>query len=456
MPDKTEDDHKKVVSLENKRRQKPQSGSRVKLKINDLAAATSTVMSRRPSPWPSFPDKFHVVADDSGERLAFVEQRGTVKRISDQGLDSAIVKYWDTVLPRSVDIGPQLMTSVHEARKKFISAADPLDMSQIKPVAFKSDPSLTFHRLAFNPTWDAGTDLARAFPLTYELLTRTSNADALAVWIGSLFDPNSNRHQYAWLTGSGGDGKGTLIRMLARVFGPSFSSEQPPAQHDRFWTSGLIGKRLVVFPDMNDSKFVTTGLFKSLSGGDKVRVEFKRGATVAIDLPAKYLFSSNKRPSVTDNPADMRRIIYCYVRPVVKRYTDGDYEYDMARELPHFISFCVHRYELHRASTSLGADVITTDTAEVEEIARHNTAEWDNIIDTHFAKTGQPDSVLTARRMEEILKHYYPHSKFERDALRTYICEASHVGKSERVRIKGERVRVYPGIYAKARHPNSG
>jgi phage/plasmid-associated DNA primase len=142
-----------------------------------------------------------------------------------------------------------------------------------------------------------------------------SNRDAFKAFLGSLLFENAKQHQYLWCHGLGSDGKGAINRFLKQVFGRSYRSKQPPAPGDKFWTHGLLGSRLVVFPDCNAQTFTSSGLFKSLSGGDPVDVEAKGLMSFTAVLDCKFIFLSNEKPVISSERADMRRIIYCEFEP---------------------------------------------------------------------------------------------------------------------------------------------
>lgn len=444
MTELVDDGKDKVVNFREERKKRAAS---IKIKVPDLAFQTAEVMKNGITAWPPFRHKFHILADEHGERIILREDHGVVSRVSTQHVDAAILQYWNDVLSPILDIGSQYMRTVSEARNYWLHSAVPLSPHAIKPVAFKSEKSLTYHRIWFDPQWSEAWTFEQQCPLFAEMMSRTTNYEALIAWIGSLFDPHSTRQQYVWLVGSGGAGKSTLIRRLATLFGPSMATEYPPNSGDRFWTSGLIGKRLVIFPDMDSARFVTTGLFKALTGDDKVRIEFKGGAIINLTLPAKYLFSSNEEPGVTDNEADMRRIILCNMKPA-ERLQEGSYELNLQAEVERFISYCCFVYNAQGHKRAIPCDMV-----QVRKIARQNTAEFDTIIDTHFSLSGDDDSILTAERMEGILLHYYRHNKRERDALRKHIRAWAGIDGSERIRVKGRLTRVYPGIYLKSRDP---
>lgn len=182
-------------------------------------------------------------------------------------------------------------------------------------------------------------------PLWDEMMSRVTNADALMAWIGSLFAEESHRQQYVWLHGQGNDGKGSLARFLKRALGHVYTSQEPPSLNDRFWTWSIKDARLVVFEDCNNTSFVTTGLFKSLTGGDWVRAEIKGGKVLSIQPKAKYLFLSNEKPDLSSERADTRRIIYCTINKF-HGLEDTEYEKNLWDEGGSFLYKCMKIYDL--------------------------------------------------------------------------------------------------------------
>lgn len=418
-----------------------------------LAKCVALAMNGKPAQdWPQFDQgRFVTVADLKGEKIIFqVDSNKVLRQVGKAAVDQAILLYLQNTLPFKgkwkLEKAPTT-TDIGECRKWWLTFTKPIDQKSIKPVAFASEKGYAYHRLAFDQKWLDEWTLEERCPLFSELMDRTTNAEALMAWIGSLFDPKSPRQQYIWLTGRGGDGKGTLIRRLAKLMGPSFASEQTPGRSDRFWTCGLIGKRLVVFGDMDSAEFVTTGLFKGLTGEDQVRVEFKGGSTMSLVLPLKFLFSSNKVPTISLTPADQRRIILCEIAAPTELYK-GDYEQALEKEMPDFISWCINRYDPYR-----GRPQIECDTQGALNVARQTTAEWDTIIEHHFSDTGDNESLVLSEDVENLLRYYYKGNKRDRDAMRSYLKEQCGIsGRLPRIRPRpgAKQVRYYPGLFKKA------
>lgn len=186
--------------------------------------------------------------------------------------------------------------------------------------AWKSASCFSFHKLP----WDS--DETGETPAWDEIFSRTTNAAALRAWIGSLFDPASDRQQYVWLHGQGQNSKGTMLRFFEQIFGNAFASRFVPSKDSPFWTYGLLGKRLVAFPDTNHADWVKTGLFKSLTGDDPVEVEKKKEMPFTARLECKFIFASQEKPRLSSEFADMRRVILCEMGavdgPADPRYGD--------------------------------------------------------------------------------------------------------------------------------------
>jgi hypothetical protein len=216
-------------------------------------------------------------------------------------------------------------------------------------------------------------------PIWDELLGRITNAEAFRIWIGSVLAEDSDMQQYVWLYGQGGEGKGAISRFLARALGHTHSSQQPPNLGDRFWTWGIRNSRLVVFADCNNTKFVTSGLFKSLSGADPVRIEIKGGAISHQLIKAKYLFLSNEKPDLSSETADKRRIIYCTAQPFYGKI-DPCYQKKLWEEGGYFLSKCL---EMYREKCPNG-EQINADSCDIDDVISTNEEIFASFLESNF------------------------------------------------------------------------
>lgn len=259
-------------------------------------------------------------------------------------------------------------------------------------------------------------------PLFDEMMSRFTNSDALMAFIGSLFFPDSNMQQYVWMYGQGNDGKGTLSRFLARALGHLYTSQQTPSVTDRFWTYGIKDARLVVFPDTNNTSFVTSGLFKALTGGDWVRVEIKGGKVFCIQPMAKFMFLSNEQPDLSSEKADQRRIIYCHCQSFEAEH-DSTYEARLWLEGGYFLSKCVEAYK----AACPNHEQIIADREQIVEITATNEEPFSAFLSNEFNVS--PSMRCKPAVMQGLLEKYFKSRKEQKDC-RAWLERMGYVKKA--------------------------
>jgi phage/plasmid-associated DNA primase len=266
------------------------------------------------------------------------------------------------------------------------------------------------------------------------MMSRTTNASALMQWIGSIFDPDADLQQYVWLYGGGQNGKSALGRFLSQVLGGGARSVQPPGLNDKFWTINLIGKRLVIYADCNNAKFVTCGLFKSMTGGDPVPAEIKLGATLQVVLKAKHLFFSNKKPGISASMADQRRIILCEMSPIVGE-PDPFYEDRLWAEAPTFLGECINQY----LDQSGPKRRIKTEDQAAKDLAFDHEEMFESIFHQCFAE--EPGETLVASKFINSLINFGIRDPERQRLFREY-CETNH----GLVRVRTKKGNIYHNI----------
>lgn len=275
-------------------------------------------------------------------------------------------------------------------------------------------------------------------PVFDEMMSRISNAEALQCYIGSLLVDESFRQQYVWLHGQGGEGKGALARFLATSLAHTYSSQQTPMSSDRFWTHAILDKRLVMFPDCNNTTFVTSGLFKSLSGDDEIRVEVKGGKVLHQQLKAKYIFFSNEKPALSSEEADKRRVIYCETSKF-KGKIDPEYQDKLWAEGGHFLSKCLTMY----MSMYPKHHPIECDKDSIGEVISTNEERYEVFLEQNF-RFGPSYECMPAALQEKIngeFKNNKERQEFRSMLERRGICRKG-------VKRNGSVIYVYPGIRA--------
>ena len=124
------------------------------------------------------------------------------------------------------------------------------------------------------------------------------------VWemIGYLLYSGNTMQVAFLLHGSGGDGKGTLIKVLVAMLGKNNIASQSldALNTDKFAAANLFGKIANIAGDIDATFQESTARFKMLTGEDRFSGEYKYGDSFGFDNFAVPLFSANKIPGSAD------------------------------------------------------------------------------------------------------------------------------------------------------------
>lgn len=278
-----------------------------------------------------------------------------------------------------------------------------------KPFRWQGEDGPCYHRLPWHQQV-GDTTLWDAF------LGRLSNAQPFCDWLGSLFVEGAYMQDYVWIQGMGDDGKGVLNRFLYRVFGAAYRATQPPKSEH--WSNGLIGKRLVVFPDCANTKFVTSGDFKSLTGGDPIEINPKYQNMFTYFPKAKYLFFSNERPDISSERADVRRLILCEFDPKASKIDSDDFEAALWREGGAFLAKCILGY----AERSKGfLPVVQTEEGRraVDELVSTLEEDFEVMFDKTFHRS--PTASLVPADLDMVLKAWWGKDRVKAKEFRNWM-----------------------------------
>lgn len=162
-------------------------------------------------------------------------------------------------------------------------------------------------------------------PIFDQFLADVMHADYVDLaWemIGYLM-MSGNPLQVAFLLyGSGGNGKGTLVRVLQDILGLENVASEPldRLNGDRFSAVNLYGKIANIAGDIDATYQESTAAFKRLTGEDEIAAERKFGDRFVFRNWAVPLFSANKIPGSSDvTEGYLRRWVVLHFH---KRITD--------------------------------------------------------------------------------------------------------------------------------------
>lgn len=118
---------------------------------------------------------------------------------------------------------------------------------------------------------------------------------------GSFLVPDIFSQHMVWLTGGGGNGKGTFIKLLAGFLGPNaFPMPIRALAGNRFALADVEGKLLIYDADTPMAQIQQSEILKQVSGHDVVRAERKGQPSFLMEPFAKLLFGANSDPTTTD------------------------------------------------------------------------------------------------------------------------------------------------------------
>jgi phage/plasmid-associated DNA primase len=232
-----------------------------------------------------------------------------------------------------------------------------------------------------------------------DVADRMSNWPAFLAWLGSLFDPSSNREQFIWICGEGATGKSTIVDTILECFGCSALVTTCEAVEDKWFISELEGKRLAHI-DEASAKFMRGHKVKSMTGNGKQRCEAKFKAPRTININTKFIFTSNDFPDVQAKKEYTRRIILCEIEAIKDRtMTREEAEAGYKQTLPCLFHRAIRAYKAHSASGSFAID---SDQGAIQEYAGSSDDNADRLFRKFFKV--EPDEWVPAAEIYEKLE----------------------------------------------------
>lgn len=309
-----------------------------------------------------------------------------------------------------------------------VSLSASIDISEVKNIGRRREEGLFWSRIAFDLEY-------KLYPtITDHILSKISSKTqkrALMGFIGAMFDNESKLEYFALLNSElGGQGKGTIFRIIDYALGNSASWFNDDTYKDKHWTASIQGSRAIIGSDLNDLDFIKSGWFKSMTGGDKVnyRPMFEKG--YSANFTGMFMLGSNKVPDLKMDSAVSRRLIYVQInKENAKRVDVDNFKEKVNSEIPSFISDCIETWEAFR---DIHGGVILTDKKELDNLSTDNCEEFPGLFDICFSR--HPDNHVTWHEFRARLsfhdsrinkKNYY--SEFKMWALsQNLIRKSSH------------------------------
>ena len=189
-------------------------------------------------------------------------------------------------------------------------------------------------------------------PITDEWFKQTFKDEAqfMMEFIGYCFARTYEPFQlFVILRGSGSDGKSTYLRYLSKMIGEqnssSLSLSDITGKDSRFATSQLYQKSLNYFADIGSDFVEQTQAVKSLTGGDKIKAEFKNQDPFMFENHAKLIFSANELPAFKDFTDGFKRRVCLIDYNFIDNFTDNFDMEAIYKEIPAFAYKCIMKFK---------------------------------------------------------------------------------------------------------------
>jgi P4 family phage/plasmid primase-like protien len=119
----------------------------------------------------------------------------------------------------------------------------------------------------------------------------------MAIYAGMPF------HRAIMLSGTGRNGKGTLLRLIEALAGERHCGHATLHQlvEDRFVVAGLFGKVCNLAGDLDARAVMSTDTFKMVTGEDTAQVQHKYGQPFDLRNRALMVFAANRIPMASDH-----------------------------------------------------------------------------------------------------------------------------------------------------------
>lgn len=240
--------------------------------------------------------------------------------------------------------------------------------------------------------WDDGVSLYRWEPPKVEagstatwdlLLSRMSDPEAFLAHVWSIFEPRFTGRQALWLQGEGEDGKSIVVNALIDGAGLATSIiNDTDLKGDKFLYCSVWDKPLVILNESKNANASMFGTIHTLTGRDKLPVEYKNGPRFVANFMGVVFVTSNNLPQVENTRANVSRL-------TVVTMTKGDWIDDLPRrlraEVPALLDkargvyarLCPRHHEIKLSDAS---QALLDETTKADDEAHAATLEYANLV----------------------------------------------------------------------------
>ncbi len=246
----------------------------------------------------------------------------------------------DTLVPADVELPAWLSyTPPHHTRSHLSLENGILDVER----ALTDEDPMVGHTPDFMTTitlpyaFDPEADCPRWKRTLEWVLPEPDKRRALQQFAGYVLWAGHYHQTCLILTGEGSNGKSTILKALAWLYGSANVSAVPLHKFDKpFTLYQMLGKLVNIDPDMAEIEKTAEGILKALISGDPVTWERKFHDTITAPPTAKLVFACNELPRFMDRSEGIwrRLLIIPFEVKISDAQREPDIEDALRAELP--------------------------------------------------------------------------------------------------------------------------
>ena len=194
------------------------------------------------------------------------------------------------------------------------------------------DPIL-FFRYKLNTRYDPKAVPTKFMRFLAEVIEDPQDRQTiLEMFAAALLRNAFNPERAVILVGDGANGKSTLLRTMAEVFGSNNVAAIPIHRFalDRFANAGLDAKMLNIYEDISAQDFKHFNAFRNIIAGEELEAQRKHQRPFIMRPYAKMFFAANRLPYIKDADEIYRRLIVIWCK---KQFKGSDCSPNLLAEL---------------------------------------------------------------------------------------------------------------------------
>lgn len=349
-------------------------------------------------------------------------------------------------------LGRQILTycknlplSIYDYTQMFNTAIcgmrDDRILSEMPP-SITLDPSeLSFHKFIL-PTDDAPTPGFDSIVNRLKCSKKQLHAFLYAAISGKPLQ------QYLYINGFGDDGKSTLMNALLKVMKGAAASTSFAA--DSRWVMTGVGRKLLVFSDIQNSDNLKSEQFMKMTGRDGNTVDPKYRDAISIKLDCLAILTSNAEPAISSEKQYSRRIIYAEIEEATEATFFPNLRAALDSEMPYILKKGKAIFEelYNESKEQLKQCEIASDILKVS--THTHSAKFNMILSKYFnIDKGNKELKITGNDITEILTKNERLTNYELRDFFKHLRNAERIQKQQLFLPDKSRPYGYVGIEIK-------